>query len=186
MWIAESRRLRDGFCGQSDAASDTSDRFDLIDGEEAPACVGVAGQDEHLIAVEDELSGYPVEIDFSAAPEAAAGDRTVGITEVTEKCCDPVAELFRISNRRLAGYSELDTHLLFRRNEAAAVQPCVEVVLAALAGENIGEDEFKKRLTALASGAGFGDSEDFERVLENVICAGIAAGYEKSRKAKKQ
>ena len=50
------------------------------------------------------------------------------------------------------------------------------------AGENIGEDEFKKRLTALASGAGFGDSEDMEQVLENVICAGIAAGYEKNRK----
>lgn len=58
--------------------------------------------------------------------------------------------------------------------------------LAALTGENIGEDEFKKRLTALASGAGFGNSEDFEQVLENVICAGIAAGYEKNRKRLKK
>ena len=44
--------------------------------------------------------------------------------------------------------------------------------LEALSGENVGENELKKRLTALASGAGFGDSEDFEQVLENVICAG--------------
>ena len=58
--------------------------------------------------------------------------------------------------------------------------------LAALTGENIGEDEFKKRLTAIASGAGFGDSDDFEQVLENVICAGIAAGYEKNRKRLKK
>ena len=58
--------------------------------------------------------------------------------------------------------------------------------LAALTGENIGEDEFKKRLTDLASGAGFGDSEDFEQVLENVICAGIASGYEKNRKRLKK
>ena len=58
--------------------------------------------------------------------------------------------------------------------------------LAALTGENIGEDEFKKRWTDLASGAGFGDSDDFEQVLENVICAGIASGYEKNRKRLKK
>ena len=58
--------------------------------------------------------------------------------------------------------------------------------LEALSGENVGENELKKRLTALASGAGFGDSEDFEQVLENVICAGIAAGYEKNRKRLKK
>ena len=56
----------------------------------------------------------------------------------------------------------------------------------ALSGENVGEDEFKKRLTALASGAGFGGSEDFEQMIETVICAGIAAGYEKNRKRLKK
>ena len=52
----------------------------------------------------------------------------------------------------------------------------VQQELAALAGEELGEEAFKKRLLSLASGAGFGDSGDFEQVLENVICAGIAAG----------
>ena len=56
----------------------------------------------------------------------------------------------------------------------------------ALTGENVGEDEFKKRFMHLMTGAGFGGSEDFEQVLETVICAGIAAGYEKNRKRLKK
>lgn len=58
----------------------------------------------------------------------------------------------------------------------------VQKELAALAGEDLSEAEFKTRLMKLADGAGFGDSENFESVLENVICAGIAAGYAKTRK----
>lgn len=52
----------------------------------------------------------------------------------------------------------------------------VQRELAALAGEDLSEEAFRSRLLSLAAGAGFGDSDNFEQVLENVICAGIAAG----------
>ena len=59
----------------------------------------------------------------------------------------------------------------------------VQKELAALAGEDLGEEAFKSRLLSLATGAGFGDSGNFEQVLENVICAGIAAGRQRAAAA---
>ena len=55
----------------------------------------------------------------------------------------------------------------------------------ALTAEDLSEDEFKKNLTSLANDAGFGDSGDFEDLLQNIICAGITAGYEKNRRKRR-
>ena len=55
----------------------------------------------------------------------------------------------------------------------------------ALTAEDLSEDEFKKNLTSLANDAGFGNSGDFEDLLQNIICAGITAGYEKNRRKRR-
>ena len=59
----------------------------------------------------------------------------------------------------------------------------VQRELSALTGEDLDEEAFKTRLLSLASGAGFGDSGNFEQVLENIICAGIAAGRQRAAAA---
>lgn len=55
----------------------------------------------------------------------------------------------------------------------------------ALTAEDLSGDEFRKNLTSLANDAGFGDSGDFEDLLQNIICAGITAGYEKNRRKRR-
>lgn len=55
----------------------------------------------------------------------------------------------------------------------------------ALTAEDLSDDDFRKKLTELASDAGFGDSGDFEDLLQNIICAGITAGYEKNRRKRR-
>ena len=48
--------------------------------------------------------------------------------------------------------------------------------------EDLTDAEFKHELMAMASEAGFGEMDDFETVIQNVIAAGIAAGREHTRR----
>ena len=48
--------------------------------------------------------------------------------------------------------------------------------------EDLSDADFKRELMAMASEAGFGEMDDFETVIQNVIAAGIAAGREHTRR----
>ena len=52
--------------------------------------------------------------------------------------------------------------------------------------EDLSDADFKRELMAMASEAGFGEMDDFETVIQNVIAAGIAAGREHTRRTKKR
>ena len=55
------------------------------------------------------------------------------------------------------------------------LQPLVDELDVLVAGD-LSEDEFKRRLAAAAAGKAFGSSEKFEKILEERIYDGIAAG----------
>ena len=52
--------------------------------------------------------------------------------------------------------------------------------------EDLSDADFKRELMAMASEAGFGEMEDFETVIQNVIAAGIAAGRQHTRRMMKR